>query len=171
VCDCFFPAALKMKLQIHVRLRWIKGTSVPPAGSFHSSNQGERFMTRLKLLGATTLFLAAIASPVLAQDSAMGPGYRGSIYYNQGYQHQRGGYWRDDGYRDNGFAPLDAAEGVVDGAIDAAGAIATAPFRAMEGGSYARMQGDVSYCAQRFRSYDPESGTFMGYDGRRHPCQ
>jgi hypothetical protein len=64
-----------------------------------------------------------------------------------------------------------AAAGVVGGAVDTAGAIATAPFRAMEGGSYAVMQGDASYCAQRYRSYDPRSGTFMGYDGRRHPCQ
>ncbi|HLJ01712.1 MAG TPA: BA14K family protein [Bradyrhizobium sp.] len=30
--------------------------------------------------------------------------------------------------------------------------------------------GDVSYCAQRYRSYDPASGTFLGYDGLRHPC-
>jgi hypothetical protein len=28
----------------------------------------------------------------------------------------------------------------------------------------------VSYCAQRFRSYDPYSGTYVGYDGLRHPC-
>jgi hypothetical protein len=26
------------------------------------------------------------------------------------------------------------------------------------------------YCAQRYRSYDPASGTYMGYDGLRHPC-
>jgi hypothetical protein len=25
-------------------------------------------------------------------------------------------------------------------------------------------------CAQRFRSYDPESQTYMGYDGIRHSC-
>jgi len=30
--------------------------------------------------------------------------------------------------------------------------------------------GDASYCAQRYRSYDPASGTFLGYDGMRHPC-
>jgi hypothetical protein len=30
--------------------------------------------------------------------------------------------------------------------------------------------GDPSYCAQRYRSYDPASGTFLGYDGLRHPC-
>lgn len=28
----------------------------------------------------------------------------------------------------------------------------------------------VAYCMQRFRSYDPNSGTYLGYDGRRHPC-
>lgn len=30
--------------------------------------------------------------------------------------------------------------------------------------------GDNAYCAQRFRSYDPASGTYLGYDGLRHPC-
>jgi hypothetical protein len=30
--------------------------------------------------------------------------------------------------------------------------------------------GDVQYCMQRFRSYDPSSGTYLGYDGARHPC-
>ena len=28
----------------------------------------------------------------------------------------------------------------------------------------------VAYCSQRYRSYDPASGTFLGYDGLRHPC-
>ena len=27
-----------------------------------------------------------------------------------------------------------------------------------------------TYCASRFRSYDPTSGTYLGYDGLRHPC-
>ena len=29
---------------------------------------------------------------------------------------------------------------------------------------------EVSYCLRRFRSYDPNSGTYLGYDGYRHPC-
>jgi hypothetical protein len=29
---------------------------------------------------------------------------------------------------------------------------------------------DPAYCQQRFRSYDPRSGTYLGYDGLRHPC-
>lgn len=28
----------------------------------------------------------------------------------------------------------------------------------------------AAYCMQRYRSYDPRSGTYMGNDGRRHPC-
>jgi len=28
----------------------------------------------------------------------------------------------------------------------------------------------VAYCQQRYRSYDPASGTYLGYDGLRHPC-
>ncbi len=28
----------------------------------------------------------------------------------------------------------------------------------------------VAYCMQRFKSYDPSSGTYLGYDGQRHPC-
>ncbi len=31
-------------------------------------------------------------------------------------------------------------------------------------------QRSVEYCMQRFRSYDPRSGTYMGYDGYRHSC-
>lgn len=30
--------------------------------------------------------------------------------------------------------------------------------------------GDVGYCMRRYRSYDPASGTYLGYDGLRHPC-
>ena len=30
--------------------------------------------------------------------------------------------------------------------------------------------GSVAYCEQTYRSYDPASGTYLGYDGFRHPC-
>ena len=29
---------------------------------------------------------------------------------------------------------------------------------------------DDAYCASRYRSYDPASGTYLGYDGVRHSC-
>ena len=28
----------------------------------------------------------------------------------------------------------------------------------------------IAYCMSRFRSYDPYSMTYLGYDGRRHRC-
>jgi hypothetical protein len=28
----------------------------------------------------------------------------------------------------------------------------------------------ITWCMQRYRSYDPGSGTFKGYDGIRRPC-
>jgi hypothetical protein len=40
------------------------------------------------------------------------------------------------------------------------------------GPGYADPAGEdpVGYCVARFRSYDPHSGTYLGYDGLRHPC-
>lgn len=29
---------------------------------------------------------------------------------------------------------------------------------------------EIEYCMRRFKSYDPRSGTYLGYDGVRHPC-
>ncbi|WP_244635957.1 BA14K family protein [Chthonobacter albigriseus] len=31
--------------------------------------------------------------------------------------------------------------------------------------------GYMSYCSSRYRSFDPRTGTFMGYDGQRHFCR
>ncbi len=28
-----------------------------------------------------------------------------------------------------------------------------------------------AYCFSRYRSFDPYSGTYLGYDGLRHPCR
>ncbi|MGZ5876635.1 MAG: BA14K family protein [Bradyrhizobium sp.] len=28
-----------------------------------------------------------------------------------------------------------------------------------------------AYCLSRYRSFDPISGTYRGYDGRRHYCR
>jgi len=44
------------------------------------------------------------------------------------------------------------------------------PPAAYYGGGYGGGGGSVEYCMQRFRSYDPRSGTYVGLDGRRRPC-
>jgi hypothetical protein len=44
-----------------------------------------------------------------------------------------------------------------------------APMRA-EPEKPAAVDAAVAYCMQRYRSYDPASRSFLGNDGRRHPC-
>jgi hypothetical protein len=34
----------------------------------------------------------------------------------------------------------------------------------------ARRQNSVEYCMSRFRSYNPNTGTYIGRDGYEHPC-
>jgi hypothetical protein len=64
--------------------------------------------------------------------------------YRYGYGNYYGDYAYSPGYRD-GYGPSYTYESSSEG-------------------------DDVAYCRQRFRSYDPASGTYLGYDGRRHPC-
>ena len=120
-------------------------------------------------------FSGAGGAPPVARFSGGGGGgvYRGG--YGGGYRHGGGG---------GGFIPGAVAGAVIGGAIasqsygyyggpgyyapgyddqyydDGAVAVAPAPV------------GDdaVAYCMQTYRSYDPASGTYLGYDGYRHPC-
>lgn len=146
-------------------------------------------MTKLKLLSAAAILSAAIATPALAQEVIYNPGYCAQFYpnancqnkgpnnpYTGSYQRRaaqnHNGYWDNgwnNGWNNNsGFWPGDVAAGVAGGV----GAIATAPFRGTRNdNSYAYMDDNASYCAQRYRSYDPASGTYLGRDGRRHVCQ
>src|ERR1700739_3941908 len=120
-------------------------------------------MHRLKVLTAAAALL--IATPVVAQELRGPDPYADGYGYSYGYDH---GYY--DNYQRNDFWPGRVAGDIVGGAIGTADAISTAPFRALNVNPSSAMGGDASYCAQRYRSYDPASGTFMGYDGRRHPC-
>jgi hypothetical protein len=143
-------------------------------------------MTRLKLLSAAAILSAAIATPALAQQVISDSGYCAQFYPNANCQNKgpnnpytgdyqrRAAYQNNNGAWDNnrGFRPGDGAAGVVGGAVGAAGAIASAPFGGYRNdNSYAYMDDNASYCAQRYRSYDPASGTYLGRDGRRHACQ
>jgi hypothetical protein len=69
-----------------------------------------------------------------------------------------GGYYEPNGYYDPNYYGNDYA---YDGGEYDAG------YPVVVGQN---VGGDTSYCAQRYRSYDPASGTYLGYDGLRHPC-
>lgn len=82
-------------------------------------------------------------------------GYRGG--YGRGYDR---GYHR--GYdRDDGDAGAAVAAGIIGLAI---GAMAAGASRG--GGS-----SHVRWCMNRYRSYDPDTDTYIGRDGRAHRCR
>jgi hypothetical protein len=56
-----------------------------------------------------------------------------------------------------------------DGAGVAAGVLGGLLLGAIIANESQRGQG-VEYCMRRYRSYDPQSMTYMGSDGRRHSC-
>jgi hypothetical protein len=73
----------------------------------------------------------------------------GYAYYGPDYSYD---YGPDYAYYGNGYYDEGTAVAVVPGAV------AVAPGA------------DATWCAQTYRSYDPASGTYLGYDGQRHPC-
>lgn len=88
-----------------------------------------------------------------------GPRYVERRYYRGGPRYGERRYYR----RDRGNALAAGALGLATGAI-IGGALAQSQAQAAPSSNV------HAYCAQRFRSYDPASGTYLGYDGRRHAC-
>jgi hypothetical protein len=77
-------------------------------------------------------------------------------------------YHRWYGRHHDFFGPDDAAAtvfGFVAGAAAATAATAGAVTGSIVDGSH------VARCEARYRSYDPASDTFLGYDGERHYCR
>jgi BA14K-like protein len=77
---------------------------------------------------------------------------RGHGYYYGGRPYYRYGRY----HHDNVGAAV--AAGVIGAAI---GAIASGA---------AHHSGGVAYCVRHFRSYNPRTGMYLGYDGRHHRC-
>jgi hypothetical protein len=82
-------------------------------------------------------------------------------YYRYGY----GGYYNNGG-NVAGAAIAGGILGLATGAIIAGSAAsAAAPPPGAVNPSW------VAYCARKYRSFDPASGTYLAYDGTRYYCQ
>jgi len=144
-------------------------------------------------LASTSVF--AQTAPFYGPDSGLG--YRSAPYYEQNWNYPApysyyGQNWTYDnsgwnGYNNGGFNntwfdgrtyrsdPRPAGEDI------ATDATSGAPFRGYAngyGGSYALMDdsesvstADQTSCEQRYKSFDPASGTYRGFDGKRHTCR
>lgn len=102
-------------------------------------------MTSFKTLSAAVILSMMIATPAFAQAAVQEPG--AYVFYHP------------DG---------DVLEAGVSRRHEPAAALV--PLG--DSGAYAAMDdsASASSCAQRYRSYDSESGTFLGNDGARRPC-
>jgi hypothetical protein len=87
--------------------------------------------------------------------------------------------WSFDGRDDdrdfptNGFFPGNFAADPPGAAIGAAGLFGSTPWHSARPYPSQVIFGPTgyrTYCARRYRSYDPASGTFLGADGARHRC-
>jgi hypothetical protein len=102
-----------------------------------------------------TLSESAVAAQTVQFRRHGGWHHRGG--FNRGYGHRGyGGY----GYGHRGYGYGGAALGGLAAGAIIGGAIANSRAQAS----------DSAYCSQRFKSYDPASGTYLGYDGQRHAC-
>jgi hypothetical protein len=104
-------------------------------------------MTRFKMFSAAAILSLMFATPAFAQAAIQEPGLFAFYYPNNDVL---------NGGRPTSAAGMDSKMPVLP---------ASNPYAAMD----SRVDGGS--CAQRYRSYDPGSGTFLGYDGRRHACE
>ena len=109
---------------------------------------------------ATGAALGTAAAETLSVVQVQRRYYRGG-YYRGGPRYYRGGYRGGSGA---GIAAGLAAGALLGGVIASQAAPPPAYYVAPA------RDPAIDYCMQRFRSYDPVSMTYMGYDGRRHPC-
>jgi len=131
--------------------------------------QFSRLVSAAILAGATSLLSLAPAAAAPMMAGAAKPAVSGdveTVRYRHGWHHGYGpsyGYnrygWRHPHGRHYGYGGA-AIGGLAAGAI-IGGAIANSQARAAD---------STASCAQRFKSYDPASGTYLGYDGRRRSC-
>ena len=102
------------------------------------------------LLSACLLAVPASAAPLSFSKDLSSQADGHSLLLQVQHRHHGGG-----GGGDGGAIAAGVIGGLILGAVIA---------------NEAQRQNAVNYCAQRFRSYDPGSGTYVGRDGRRHRC-
>lgn len=108
--------------------------------------------------------------PAYPQESYTQYGYRDRDRYERRYSRDDRRSYRRGGGAAAGIAGL-AAGALIGGAIASAQQpvyAAPPPPYAVAGGGDADW---LAYCSQRYRSFDPASGTYLSYDGQRYMCQ
>lgn len=116
------------------------------------------------VLGACLLAVPAQAAPVAVPKTLPVPDSYSNLIQ---VQHHHGGHGGGGGHHGGGGGGGGGWGG--GGGAVAAGVIGGLIVGAIIAGEAQRQQA-ASYCARRYRSYDPYSRTFVGRDGRRYHC-
>jgi len=134
-----------------------------------------RFISVVAAIGLiATIVMPTLAAPVPTGTASLRAAVAGTIMPVR---------WRGHGWHDHGNGGAVAA-GVIGGML-LGGIIASQANRGYYGGpvyygppsgyygppGYYGSPDWLAYCSSRYRSFDPASGTYMGYDGRRHYCR
>jgi len=124
-----------------------------------------RILSAALVVGAASVSLQPAAAAPLTVDRSLATSAATPqpVRWRHHGWHHRGGWhhgWHHRGWRHGYYGPGAVVGGLAAGAI-IGGAIAN---------SQARAANNNAYCFSRFKSYDPASGTYLGYDGMRHPC-
>jgi hypothetical protein len=98
-------------------------------------------MIRFTIFSAAAILSTMIATPVLAQAADQEPGLNA--------------FYQSLGVVGSGPGPMPWPS----------------PRRSYGSMDHNAANGSDASCSQRYRSYDPSSGSFRGYDGARHRCQ
>ncbi len=120
--------------------------------------------------GAATLSTPASAAPArnIAAAGTLPNDLVQNVQYRRHYYHHRHHRRSSRG----GAVAAGVLGGLALGAmIGAATAAPPPPPPGYYARPYAADRDWLAYCSSKYRSFDPRSGTYLGYDGLRHPCQ
>jgi hypothetical protein len=121
------------------------------------------------LVSAVPVHAAPIQGRPLPQVEKAYPNESYSQYYRRGYRpyYREGYYYR----RDNGAAVAAGVAGLAAGALIAGAIASQAQAQPAAPPPPGTIDPQVSaYCARKYRSYDPGTGTFLASNGMRYVC-
>jgi hypothetical protein len=100
--------------------------------------------------------------------------YRGDRGYyrgNRGYYYGNRGYYARDRYYDRRYYRRHRHNDAIGAGIAGLAVGALVGGALVNQNTYYRGGNRDAYCYSRYRSYDARTGTYVGYDGRRHYCR
>lgn len=145
----------------------------------------------VKLLAAGAVLAMVAAAPTAGSAQSVrfgsdasvqvGPNHSGPSYrhgprvdprHGYRYGYPRYGYRYDTRRSDTGAAVAAGIAGLAVGTMVGAAASGAGTTTTYYRGSPEPWTSEwYAYCSSKYRSFDPSSGTFLGYDGRRHFCR